>query len=61
MLREYVDKELLIEIINIDLSIKDKQHLIDIINGMPILKSVCRPRLNGVKIDMEKESGEEHE
>ena len=55
MLREYVDKDLLIEIINIDLSIKDKQHLIDIINGMPILKSVCRPRLNGVKIDMEKD------
>lgn len=56
MLREYVDKDLLIEIINIDLSIKDKQHLIDIINGMPILKSVRQPRLNGVKIDMKKES-----
>ena len=51
MLREYVDKDLLIDIIRIDLSIKDKQHLIDIIEGMPILKSVCRPRLNGKRVE----------
>lgn len=51
MLRKYVDKELLIDIIRIDLSITDKQHLIDIIEGMPVLMSVRSPKLNNKKGD----------